>query len=110
MLDFDHPDAIDMTLFASVRAQFRLYLQLQLTADRFNSQCLADLKACKQSNIPVYSFAEHQRLTETKYLYGATIIIGKRINFFLFFFIRWSTSSEPSFQQRKGLWLLLTLL
>jgi hypothetical protein len=39
-------------------------------------QCLADLKACKQSNIPVYSFAEHQRLDERKYLYGAAIIIG----------------------------------
>ena len=39
-------------------------------------QCLADLKACKQSNIPVYSFAEHQRLEEKRYLYGATIIIG----------------------------------
>ena len=27
MLDFDHPDAIDMTLFASVRAQFHeLYI------------------------------------------------------------------------------------
>ncbi|KAF5382162.1 hypothetical protein D9615_004389 [Tricholomella constricta] len=57
-LDFDHPDAIDMPMFAS---------------------CLADLKACKQSNIPVYSFAEHQRLAETKYLYGATIIITEGI-------------------------------
>jgi hypothetical protein len=40
---------------------------------RFNSasfQCLADLKACKQTNIPIYSFTEHQRLDETKYLYG----------------------------------------
>ncbi|TFK40396.1 armadillo/beta-catenin/plakoglobin [Crucibulum laeve] len=58
MLDFDHPDALDMPLFAS---------------------CLSDLKACKQSNIPVYSFAEHQRLKETKYLYGATIIIAEGI-------------------------------
>lgn len=58
MLDFDHPDAIDMPMFAS---------------------CLGDLKACKQSNIPVYSFAEHQRLAETKYLYGATIIIAEGI-------------------------------
>lgn len=57
-LDFDHPDAIDMPMFAA---------------------CLADLKACKQSNIPVYSFAEHQRLPETKYLYGATIIIAEGI-------------------------------
>ncbi|KAL9714073.1 Uridine kinase [Leucoagaricus gongylophorus] len=58
MLDFDHPDAIDMPMFAS---------------------CLADLKECKQSNIPVYSFAEHQRLQETKYLYGATVIIAEGI-------------------------------
>ncbi|KAF9485201.1 armadillo/beta-catenin/plakoglobin [Pholiota conissans] len=57
-LDFDHPDAIDMTMFAA---------------------CLADLKACRQSNIPVYSFAQHQRLEETKYLYGATIIIAEGI-------------------------------
>ncbi|KAG7451188.1 armadillo/beta-catenin/plakoglobin [Guyanagaster necrorhizus] len=58
MFDFDHPDAIDMPMFAS---------------------CLADLKACKQSNIPVYSFSEHQRLEETKYLYGAAIIIAEGI-------------------------------
>ncbi|KAF8896342.1 armadillo/beta-catenin/plakoglobin [Infundibulicybe gibba] len=58
LFDFDHPDAIDMPMFAA---------------------CLADLKACKQSNIPVYSFSEHQRLAETKYLYGATIIITEGI-------------------------------
>ena len=40
------------------------------------AQCLADLKACKQSNIPVYSFSQHQRLGEKKYLYGAAVIIG----------------------------------
>lgn len=57
-LDFDHPDALDIPMFAS---------------------CLADLKACKQSNIPVYSFSEHQRLAETKYLYGATVIIAEGI-------------------------------
>ncbi|KAG6851100.1 hypothetical protein H0H93_000980 [Arthromyces matolae] len=57
-MDFDHPDAIDMPMFAG---------------------CLADLKACKQSNIPIYSFAEHQRLSETKYLYGATVIITEGI-------------------------------
>lgn len=56
--DFDHPDAIDMPMFAA---------------------CLADLKACRQTNIPVYSFAEHQRLDETKYLYGAAIIITEGI-------------------------------
>jgi uridine kinase len=56
--DFDHPDAIDMPMFAA---------------------CLADLKACRQTNIPVYSFAEHQRLDEVKYLYGAAIIITEGI-------------------------------
>lgn len=56
--DFDHPDALDMPMFAA---------------------CLADLKACRQSNIPVYSFAEHQRLDETKYLYGAAVIIAEGI-------------------------------
>ncbi|KAF9533822.1 armadillo/beta-catenin/plakoglobin [Crepidotus variabilis] len=56
--DFDHPSALDLDLF---------------------SKCLADLKHCKQSNIPVYSFAQHQRLPEKKYLYGATIIIAEGI-------------------------------
>ncbi|KIM80473.1 hypothetical protein PILCRDRAFT_9652 [Piloderma croceum F 1598] len=56
--DFDHPDALDMPLFAS---------------------CLADLKACKQTNIPIYSFKEHQRLDEKKYLYGAAIILVEGI-------------------------------
>ncbi|KAI0322588.1 armadillo/beta-catenin/plakoglobin [Amylostereum chailletii] len=54
--DFDHPDSLDMELFAA---------------------CLSDLKDLKQTNIPLYSFTEHQRLDEKKYLYGATIIIGK---------------------------------
>ncbi|KAG1729668.1 uridine kinase family-domain-containing protein [Suillus paluster] len=57
-IDFDHPDAIDMPMFAA---------------------CLAELKACRQTNIPVYSFAEHQRLDEVKYLYGAAIIITEGI-------------------------------
>ncbi|KAI0303809.1 armadillo/beta-catenin/plakoglobin [Multifurca ochricompacta] len=56
--DFDHPDSIDMDLFAA---------------------CLSDLKNLQQTNIPVYSFTEHQRLEETKYLYGATIIIAEGI-------------------------------
>jgi len=43
----------------------------------FLHQCLADLKAWRQSNIPIYSFTEHQRLDETKYLYGASIIISE---------------------------------
>ncbi|KAJ7364071.1 armadillo/beta-catenin/plakoglobin [Mycena albidolilacea] len=56
--DFDHPDSIDMPLFAA---------------------CLSDLKACKQSNIPVYSFVTHQREDQPKYLYGAAIIIAEGI-------------------------------
>ncbi|KAG6335669.1 hypothetical protein ID866_3427 [Astraeus odoratus] len=56
--DFDHPDAIDMPMFAA---------------------CLADLKACRQTNIPIYSFKEHQRLPETKYLYGAAVVIAEGI-------------------------------
>ncbi|KAH7909494.1 armadillo beta-catenin plakoglobin [Hygrophoropsis aurantiaca] len=57
-MDFDHPDALDMPMFAA---------------------CLADLKACRQTNIPIYSFSEHQRLAEKKYLYGAAIIIAEGI-------------------------------
>ncbi|KAJ7126961.1 armadillo/beta-catenin/plakoglobin [Mycena epipterygia] len=56
--DFDHPDSIDMPMFAA---------------------CLSDLKSCQQSNIPVYSFTTHQRLEEPKYLYGAAIIIAEGI-------------------------------
>ncbi|EJD06974.1 armadillo/beta-catenin/plakoglobin [Fomitiporia mediterranea MF3/22] len=56
--DFDHPDAIDMTEFAS---------------------CLSDLKKGRQTNMPVYSFAKHQRLKERTYLYGASIIITEGI-------------------------------
>ncbi|KAJ1307658.1 hypothetical protein OPQ81_001751 [Rhizoctonia solani] len=56
--DFDHPDAIDMPLFA---------------------QCLRDLKSCKQANVPIYSFTEHQRMKQRKYLYGANIIIVEGI-------------------------------
>ncbi|KAI0064778.1 armadillo/beta-catenin/plakoglobin [Artomyces pyxidatus] len=56
--DFDHPNSIDMELFAS---------------------CLSDLKNLQQTNIPIYSFTEHQRLKETKYLYGATIILAEGI-------------------------------
>jgi len=42
--------------------------------------CLSDLKHLRQTNIPVYSFAQHQRLDETKYLYGATIILAEGIH------------------------------
>ncbi len=70
LFDFDHPDAIDMPMFAAVC----LTKRTKNGADSI--QCLADLKACRQSNIPVYSFAQHQRLAETKYLYGASVIIS----------------------------------
>ncbi|ELU40731.1 armadillo/beta-catenin/plakoglobin [Rhizoctonia solani AG-1 IA] len=53
-----YPDAIDMPLFA---------------------QCLRDLKGCRQANVPIYSFTEHQRMEQRKYLYGANIIIVEGI-------------------------------
>ncbi|KAG8779706.1 Uridine kinase, partial [Serendipita sp. 397] len=56
--DFDHPDSLDLDLFAN---------------------CLRDLKHNRQTNIPVYSFSQHQRLEETQYLYGAAIIIVEGI-------------------------------
>ncbi|KAI0033078.1 armadillo/beta-catenin/plakoglobin [Vararia minispora EC-137] len=56
--DFDHPDSLDMDVFAA---------------------CLSDLKELKQTNIPIYSFQQHQRLDEKKYLYGASIIIAEGI-------------------------------
>lgn len=63
-----------MPLFASVRSA--LAIQCQGPTDLASHQCLADLKAWRQSNIPIYSFTEHQRLDETKYLYGVSIIIS----------------------------------
>ena len=71
--DFDHPDAIDMPLFAEVIDQ-KLACSVHLILSTY--QCLADLKGCRQTNIPIYSFSEHQRLDETKYLYGAAVIIS----------------------------------
>ncbi|KAG9047342.1 Uridine kinase [Tulasnella sp. UAMH 9824] len=55
--DFDHPNAIDLQLFAEA----------------------ADLKACKQTNVPRYSFTRHQREDDRQYLYGAAIIIVEGI-------------------------------
>lgn len=72
MLDFDHPDAIDVPMFVNVGVEIPKH-----SYPAHSDKCLADLKAFRQSNIPVYSFAEHQRLAETKYLYGATVIIGR---------------------------------
>jgi uridine kinase len=42
-------------------------------------QCLAELKSGKQTNVPIYDFALHQRLQQTTYLYGPSIIIAEGI-------------------------------
>ena len=81
-----------MPLFASVCLLHSLrddYLGLRVIILR--AQCLADLKACRQTNIPIYSFTEHQRLDEKKYLYGAAIILGSRP-----FFLPWCTKLIPN--------------
>ncbi|TXT09214.1 hypothetical protein VHUM_02688 [Vanrija humicola] len=57
-LDVDHPDSIDMELFA---------------------KCIVDLKKGKATELPVYSFVHHQRMPETKYIYGASVIIVEGI-------------------------------
>ncbi|CAO1635294.1 unnamed protein product [Parajaminaea phylloscopi] len=38
-------------------------------------QCIIDLKNGRSVEVPVYSFVQHQRTAETKYLYGASVII-----------------------------------
>lgn len=78
---------MDMDLFAAVSAT--VLSGLDQATDIFSRfKCLSDLKKLQQTNIPVYSFTEHQRLDETKYLYGATIIIG----------IVWLLQNEPLLQ------------
>ena len=62
-----------MPLFAEVRVSYAEAVSLE---SNLRPQCLADLKQGRQTNIPIYSFAEHQRLDETKYLYGAAVIIS----------------------------------
>lgn len=62
-LDFDHPDSVDMPLFAAVSYIFYLISTFHID---IHAKCLADLKACRQTNIPIYSFTHHQRLDETK--------------------------------------------
>jgi uridine kinase len=52
--DFDHPDAFDYDILW---------------------QCIQDLKQSRAVEIPVYSFVEHQRTKEKKYMYGASVII-----------------------------------
>ncbi|GKT59465.1 uridine kinase [Colletotrichum tofieldiae] len=38
-------------------------------------QCLRDLKAGKRAEVPVYSFAKHQRLDQTTTIYSPHVII-----------------------------------
>lgn len=76
-----------MDLFAAVSAAVLTGFG-QATDLNFLFKCLSELKNLQQTNIPVYSFTEHQRLDETKYLYGATIIIG----------IVWSMKDTPLLQ------------
>ncbi|WYZ45103.1 hypothetical protein EsH8_VIII_000419 [Colletotrichum jinshuiense] len=52
--DFDAPDAIDFNVLV---------------------QCLRDLKAGKRAEIPIYSFAKHQRLDHTTTIYSPHVII-----------------------------------
>lgn len=52
--DFDHPNAIDQELLV---------------------QCVKDLKASRAVQVPIYSFTQHQRLPETTYLYGHTVLV-----------------------------------
>ncbi|KAL7413389.1 armadillo/beta-catenin/plakoglobin [Mrakia frigida] len=57
-LDFDHPSAIDFGLFKEVLEELRLGNSVEVT---------------------IYSFVTHQRLPETQYLYGASVIIVEGI-------------------------------
>lgn len=52
--DFDHPGAFDTELLV---------------------RTLRDLKAGRAAEVPVYSFAQHQRLPHTTYLYGANVVL-----------------------------------
>lgn len=56
-----------------------LYQRRQYIQSVFPLQCLADLKAGKQSNVPIYDFSLHKRIDETKYLYGPAVIIAEGI-------------------------------
>lgn len=52
--DFDHPNAFDYDIL---------------------HECIQDLKNSKAVEIPVYSFVHHQRTSEKKYMYGASVVI-----------------------------------
>ncbi|EST07955.1 Phosphoribulokinase/uridine kinase [Kalmanozyma brasiliensis GHG001] len=56
--DFDHPDAFDYDIL---------------------KQCIKDLRGGKSVEIPVYSFVQHQRTSETNYLYGPAVLIVEGI-------------------------------
>lgn len=56
--DFDHPDAFDYDIL---------------------TQCIKDLRRGKSVEIPVYSFVQHQRTSETNYLYGPAVLIVEGI-------------------------------
>ncbi|SPO23554.1 related to uridine kinase [Ustilago trichophora] len=56
--DFDHPDAFDYDIL---------------------KQCIKDLRQSKAVEIPVYSFVQHQRTSETNYLYGPAVLIVEGI-------------------------------
>lgn len=56
--DFDHPDAFDYDIL---------------------KKCIRDLRQSKAVEIPVYSFVQHQRTSETNYLYGPAVLIVEGI-------------------------------
>ncbi|SNX82820.1 related to uridine kinase [Melanopsichium pennsylvanicum] len=56
--DFDHPDAFDYDIL---------------------KKCIKDLRQSKAVEIPVYSFVQHQRTSETNYLYGPAVLIVEGI-------------------------------
>lgn len=56
--DFDHPDAFDYDIL---------------------KRCIQDLRQSKAVEIPVYSFVQHQRMSETNYLYGPAVLIVEGI-------------------------------
>lgn len=56
--DFDHPSAIDQELLV---------------------KCVSDMKRSRAVHIPVYSFTNHQRTSETTYLYGHAVIVVEGI-------------------------------
>lgn len=56
--DFDHPNAFDYDIL---------------------KKCINDLRHGRAVEIPVYSFVQHQRTSETNYLYGPAVLIVEGI-------------------------------